>query len=87
MDGSSERYRLAPPSPFPQTAKASGIRTVYAAANVVTDPLKLIDPQAAAIGDAERRPVLQATRVAEELVDGVAKGLPGRRIVSSEELA
>jgi len=44
MDGSSERYRLAPPSPFPQTAKASGIRTVYAAANVVTGPLKLIDP-------------------------------------------
>ena len=30
MDGSSERYRLAPPSPFPQAAPANGIRTVYA---------------------------------------------------------
>jgi len=44
MDGSSERYRLAPPSPLPQTAKANGIRTVYAAAHVVADPLKLINP-------------------------------------------
>lgn len=48
MDGSSERYRLAPPSPFPQTAKANGIRTVYAAAHVVADPLKLVDPLARA---------------------------------------
>ena len=44
IDGSSERYRLAPPSPFPQTAEANGIRTVYAAAHVVADPLKLVEP-------------------------------------------
>ena len=31
--------------------------------------------------------ISQANRVAAALVDGVAKGLPGRRIVSSEELA
>ncbi len=43
-DGSSARYRLAPPSPFPQTATPNGIRTVYAAAHVVADPLKLVDP-------------------------------------------
>ncbi len=31
--------------------------------------------------------ISQATRVAAELVDGVAKGLPGRLVVSSEDLA
>lgn len=43
-DGSSERYRLAPPSPYPRTAPANGVRTVYAAAHVVADPLKLQEP-------------------------------------------
>jgi hypothetical protein len=43
-DGSSERYRLSPPSPFPQTAKPNGIRTVYAAAHVVAAPLKQQEP-------------------------------------------
>lgn len=43
-DGSSERYRLAPPSPYPHTAPANGVRTVYAAAHVVADPLKLQEP-------------------------------------------
>lgn len=43
-DGSSERYRLAPPSPYPLTAPANGVRTVYAAAHVVADPLKLQEP-------------------------------------------
>jgi hypothetical protein len=43
-DGSSERYRLAPPSPYPRTAPANGVRTVYAAAHVVADPLRLQEP-------------------------------------------
>lgn len=43
-DGGSERYRLAPPSPYPRTAPANGVRTVYAAAHVVADPLKLQEP-------------------------------------------
>ncbi|KRE24733.1 hypothetical protein ASE66_05835 [Bosea sp. Root483D1] len=43
-DGSSERYRLAPPSPYPRIAPANSVRTVYAAAHVVADPLKLIEP-------------------------------------------
>ncbi|MGO4669828.1 dihydrodipicolinate synthase family protein [Bosea sp. 2RAB26] len=43
-DGSSERYPLAAPSPYPRTASANGVRTVYAAAHVVADPLKLQEP-------------------------------------------
>jgi hypothetical protein len=43
-DGGTEVYRMAPPSDFPRTAPANRIRTVYAAAHVVADPLKLNDP-------------------------------------------
>ena len=43
-DGGTEAYRMAPPSDFPRTAPANRIRTVYAAAHVVADPLNLNDP-------------------------------------------
>ena len=60
MDGSSERYRLAPPSPFPHTAPANGIRTVYAAAHVVADPLKLIEPWRERVTSASVSPTCSA---------------------------
>lgn len=43
-DRSTARHQLAPPSPFPATAAPSAIRTVYAAAHVVADPLRLDEP-------------------------------------------
>jgi len=43
-DGRQELYKLAPPSVFPRAAKPSRVRTVYAAAHVVADPLRLNEP-------------------------------------------
>jgi hypothetical protein len=42
--GSTETYRLGPASTFPSTHPASSIRTVYAAAHVVADPLAMVEP-------------------------------------------
>ena len=42
--GSTETYTLGPASIFPATHAASGIRTVYAAAHVVADPLAMVEP-------------------------------------------
>jgi hypothetical protein len=42
--GDIESYTLAAPSPFPQTAAPNTLRTVYAAAHVVADPLRLQEP-------------------------------------------
>lgn len=52
-DGSTERHRLAPPSPYPRTHAPSRVRTAYAAAHVVADPLKLQEPWRVAAVDWE----------------------------------
>jgi hypothetical protein len=43
-DGNNERYKLAPPSTFPHSAEPNRVRTVFAAAHVVADPLGLNEP-------------------------------------------
>ena len=43
-DGSMERYATGPASPFPLKSTAVLPRTVYAAAHVVADPLRMADP-------------------------------------------
>jgi hypothetical protein len=43
-DGKLGSHRLGPASPFPGKSAASAIRTAYAAAHVVADPLRLADP-------------------------------------------
>ncbi len=43
-DGSMERYATGPASPFPLKSTAVLPRTVYAAAHVVADPLRMTDP-------------------------------------------
>ena len=42
--GGQELYKLAPPSVFPRTARPNRVRTVYAAAHVVADALRLNEP-------------------------------------------
>lgn len=43
-DGTLRVYRPGPASPFPEKAPANTIRTAYAAAHVVADPLRMTDP-------------------------------------------
>ena len=50
-DGSVETYETGPASPFPLTSSAVLPRTVYAAAHVVADPLRMSDPMLAPVVD------------------------------------
>ena len=50
-DGSVETYATGPASPFPSTSSAVLPRTVYAAAHVVADPLRMSDPMLAPVVD------------------------------------
>ena len=50
-DGSLESYTTGPASPFPSANAAALPRTVYAAAHVVADPLRMTDPVLAPVVD------------------------------------
>ncbi len=50
-DGSVESYTTGPASPFPSRSSAPLPRTVYAAAHVVADPLRMTDPVLAPVVD------------------------------------
>jgi hypothetical protein len=50
-DGSVEDYSIGPASPFPMASTAALPRTVYAAAHVVADPLRMTDPVLAPVVD------------------------------------
>ena len=50
-DGSLESYTTGAASPFPSTCAAALPRTVYAAAHVVADPLRMTDPVLAPVVD------------------------------------
>jgi hypothetical protein len=50
-DGSVEDYSIGPASPFPMASTAALPRTVYAAAHVVADPLRMTDPVMAPVVD------------------------------------
>jgi hypothetical protein len=52
-DGSVESYTTGPASPFPLTSSATLPRTVYAAAHVVADPLRMTGPMLAPVVDWE----------------------------------
>jgi hypothetical protein len=43
-DGALERYKMGMPSAYPHSAPANRVRTVYAAAHVVADPMRLNEP-------------------------------------------
>lgn len=50
-DGSVENYVTGPASPFPLDSSAALPRTVFAAAHVVADPLRMFDPLQAPVVD------------------------------------
>ena len=53
-DGGLDRFNMGPPSSFPPSGQPVTVRTVYAAAHVVLDPLASTDPWRAPVVDWDR---------------------------------